>query len=87
MRIGVHYGPAYETEDPITKKTTLYGTEVSRAARIEPVTPPGAVFVTEPFAAILALEAPDDYKCRYAGNIEFAKGYGTYPIYQLTYRV
>jgi len=39
--------------------------------------------VTEPFAAILALEAPDDYRCRYAGNIEFAKGYGTYPIYQL----
>ncbi len=86
MRIGVHYGPAYETQDPITGKTTLYGTEVSRAARIEPVTPPGAVFVTEPFAAILALEAPDQYMCRYAGNIEFAKGYGTYPIYQLTHR-
>lgn len=86
MRIGVHYGPAYKTRDPITGKTTLYGTEVSRAARIEPVTPPGAVFVTEPFAAILALEAPEQYKCRYAGNIEFAKGYGTYPIYQLTHR-
>lgn len=86
MRIGVHFGPAYETRDPITGKTTFYGTEVSRAARIEPVTPPGAVFVTEPFAAILALVAPDLYKCRYAGNIEFAKGYGTYPIYQLTYR-
>lgn len=83
MRIGVHYGPAYETMDPITGKITLYGTEVSRAARIEPVTPPGAVFVTEPFAAILALEAPEEYRCRYAGNIEFAKGYGTYPIYQL----
>ncbi len=83
MRIGLHYGPAYETMDPITGKITLYGTEVSRAARIEPVTPPGAVFVTEPFAAILALEAPDEYRCRYAGKIEFAKGYGTYPIYQL----
>lgn len=86
MRIGVHFGPAYETRDPITGKTTFYGTEVSRAARIEPVTPPGAVFVTEAFAAVLALEAPELYKCRYAGNIEFAKGYGTYPIYQLTYR-
>ncbi len=83
MRIGVHYGPAYETMDPITGKITLYGTEVSRAARIEPVTPPGAVFVTEPFAAILALEAPDEYRCRYAGKIEFAKGYENYPIYQL----
>lgn len=83
MRIGVHYGPAYQTQDLITGKTTFYGTEVSRAARIEPVTPPGAVFVTEPFAAILILEASDRFKCRYVGNVEFAKGYGTYPIYRL----
>lgn len=83
MRIGVHYGPAYQTKDLITGKTTFYGTEVSRAARIEPVTPPGAVFVTEPFAAILVLEASDRFKCRYVGNVEFAKGYGTYPIYRL----
>tara|TARA_R110000772_G_scaffold173328_6_gene285303 strand:+ start:437 stop:2188 length:1752 start_codon:yes stop_codon:yes gene_type:complete len=83
MRIGVHYGPAYQTQDLITGKPTFYGTEVSRAARIEPVTPPGAVFVTEPFAAILVLEASDRFKCRYVGNVEFAKGYGTYPIYRL----
>ncbi|MEH6757528.1 MAG: adenylate/guanylate cyclase domain-containing protein [Parasphingorhabdus sp.] len=83
MRIGVHFGPAYQTEDLITGRTTFYGTEVSRAARIEPVTPPGAVFVTEPFAAILVLEASDRFKCRYVGNVEFAKGYGTYPIYRL----
>jgi len=83
MRIGVHYGPAYQTKDLITGKTTFYGTEVSRAARIEPVAPPGAVFVTEPFAAILVLEASDRFKCRYVGNVEFAKGYGTYPIYRL----
>ena len=48
MRIGAHYGPAYRTIDHITGRTTFYGTEVSKAARIEPVTPPGAVFVTEP---------------------------------------
>ena len=84
MRIGVHYGPAYEAVDPITQKITYYGSEVSRAARIEPVTPPGAVFVTAPFAAILALEAPDQFRCNYVGNIEFAKGYGVYPIYRLT---
>lgn len=86
MRIGVHYGPAYQVIDPITGKTTFYGTEVSRAARIEPVTPEGAVCVTEPFAAILQLEAPDRFSCRYLGRIEFAKGYGTYAIYRLTER-
>ena len=83
MRIGAHYGPAYRAADPITGRMNFYGTEVSRAARIEPVTPPGAVFVTEPFAAILALEAPDQFQCRYVGRIELAKGYGVYPMYRL----
>jgi len=84
MRIGAHYGPAYKTIDLITGRTTFYGTEVSKAERIEPVTPPGAVFVTEPFAAILALEARDRFRCRYVGRIALAKKYGDYPMYRLT---
>lgn len=84
MRIGAHYGPVYRTLDHVTGRITFYGTEVSRAARIEPVTPPGAVFVTEPFAAILALEAQDSFHSRYVGRIELAKGYGAYPMYRLT---
>lgn len=83
MRIGVHYGPAYRTIDHITDRVTYYGTEVSKAARIEPVTPPGAVFVTEPFAAILALEAGGAFTCRYVGRIPLAKKYGDYPMYRL----
>jgi class 3 adenylate cyclase len=84
MRIGAHYGPAYRTLDHITGRITFYGTEVSKAARIEPVTPPGAVFVTEPFAAILTLEARDRYVCRYVGRIPLAKKFGDYPMYRLT---
>ncbi len=84
MRIGVHYGPAYRTIDHITDRVTYYGTEVSKAARIEPVTPPGAVFVTEPFAAILALEAGGAFTCRYVGRIPLAKKYGDYPMYRLS---
>jgi adenylate cyclase len=84
MRIGAHYGPAYRTIDHITGRITYYGTEVSKAARIEPVTPPGAVFVTEPFAAILALEARGRFTCRYVGRIALAKKYGDYPMYRLS---
>jgi class 3 adenylate cyclase len=84
MRVGIHYGPAWRTTDHITGRTTFYGTEVSKAARIEPVTPPGAVFVTEPFAAILALESGDAFTCRYVGRIALAKKYGDYPMYRLT---
>jgi len=53
-------------------------------ARLEPVTPPGAVFVTEPFAAILALEAGGEFTCRYVGRIPLAKKYGDYPMYRLS---
>lgn len=83
MRIGAHYGPAYRMFDPITSRTNFYGTEVSRAARIEPVAPPGTVFITEPLAAILALESPDEFRCRYVGQVKLAKEYGTYPMYLL----
>ena len=83
MRIGAHYGLAYKATDRITGRTTFYGTEVSKAARIEPVTPPGAVFVTEPLAAILALEAADEFACRYMGRIPLAKKYGDFPMYKL----
>jgi adenylate cyclase len=84
MRVGAHYGSAYKATDRITGRTTFYGTEVSRAARIEPVTPPGAVFVTEPLAAILALEARERFACHYVGRISLAKNYGDYPMYRLT---
>jgi adenylate cyclase len=83
MRIGAHYGPAYRAMDHITGRINFYGNEVSMAARIEPVTPTGAVFVTEPFGAILALEAPDRFVCRYVGRIKLAKEYGNYPMYRL----
>ncbi|HET9428215.1 MAG TPA: adenylate/guanylate cyclase domain-containing protein [Allosphingosinicella sp.] len=84
MRIGAHYGPAYRTVDHITGRTTFYGTEVSKAARIEPIAPPGAVFVTEPLAAILALEAGERFACRYVGRIPLAKKYGEHPMYRLS---
>jgi len=56
LRLGCHYGPIYHTQDPILKVDNYFGAHVSRTARIEPVTPEGSVYVTEAFAAILALE-------------------------------
>jgi adenylate cyclase len=43
------------------------------------------VFVTEPFAAILALES-GAFTCRYVGRIALAKKYGDYPMYRLMRR-
>jgi class 3 adenylate cyclase len=84
MRIALHYGPTYSGYDPVTRRTTYYGSEVSRAARIEPITPSGAVYVTEPFAAVLEMEKDHPFTCAYVGKIALPKGYGTYPIYRLS---
>lgn len=84
MRIGLHLGPVYRGRDFVTGAMNYYGTEVSRTARIEPITPPGAIYVTEPFAAILALEDPRGFSSRYVGQLALAKGYGAQRMYRVS---
>ncbi|WP_310475796.1 tetratricopeptide repeat-containing protein [Sandarakinorhabdus sp.] len=84
MRVGLHFGPVYRMVDPITGQTGFIGTEVTRAARIEPVTPVGQVYVTQPFAAMLALANTSPFKLEYAGQVNLAKRYGTMALYRLS---
>ncbi len=86
MRVGAHFGPVFRAKDASEGTLDYYGTQVSRTARIEPVTPPGAVYVTEQFAATLAIEAPEAFVCRYVGPVRLAKGYGALRMYLLNRR-
>jgi class 3 adenylate cyclase len=83
LRLGGHLGPVYELDDPVTDRPNYYGAHVSRAARIEPITPEGCVYVTETFAAMLALYNADQFSCDYAGNTEMAKHYGRLRMFLL----
>ena len=82
LRLGGHFGPVFEAEDPVQRVTNFFGAHVSRTARIEPVTPPAEVYITEPFAARLAL-GPGDFASDYVGQVPAAKGYGTLRMYHL----
>jgi len=86
LRIGGHLGPVYETLDPVLGHENFFGAHVSRAARIEPITPPGCVYVTETFAAALALEHSEKFACDYVGMTEAAKGYGSMRMFLLRSR-
>ena len=86
LRIGLHHGPVFRAWDPIRNAPTYIGTQVSRAARVEPVVPPGAVYVTEPFAAILALEGGERFEAEYAGLVTLPKNYGKHRLYRLARR-
>jgi class 3 adenylate cyclase/tetratricopeptide (TPR) repeat protein len=87
VRIGLHTGPVFKGRDPIIKQDNYFGSHVSRAARIEPVTAPGCAFVSEQFAAALALTPGHNFLCEYLGLQPLAKGYDDRcPLYRLTYR-
>jgi class 3 adenylate cyclase len=86
MRVSLHFGPVYFGIDPITDRDTFYGTEISRAARVEALTPPGSVYASEPLAAVLANTSSDKFSATYVGKIDLPKGFGQYPLYALRRR-
>ena len=76
----------FEDTDPIVGTTNYFGAHVSRAARVEPITPEGSVYVTEHLAAGLALDPAGEFDCDYDGTIPAAKGYGDLGMYLLRAR-
>jgi hypothetical protein len=83
LRIGGHFGPVYRVDDPVLHRSNYLGAHVSRAARIEPITPEGCVYVTETFAAALALSDAASFSCDYVGITEMAKAYGPMRMFLL----
>ena len=82
LRMGAHIGPVFPIRDPVIGGPAFMGSHVSRTARIEPVTPPGTVYVTDAFAAALALRQ-SRYSCDYVGHMPSAKSYGRFRMYSL----
>jgi class 3 adenylate cyclase len=86
LRIGGHAGPVFRMTDPILGKTNFMGSHVSRTARMEPITPEGQVYVTEAFAALIALERDPTLTCEYVGVVPAAKDYGSFRMHLLKRR-
>ncbi|HEX8071096.1 MAG TPA: tetratricopeptide repeat-containing protein [Pyrinomonadaceae bacterium] len=81
LRVALHAGPVFACTDPILLRPTFFGTHVSRAARIEPITPPGQVYASLGFAALTYAQAVRAFTCEYVGQTPLAKGYGTFQTY------
>ena len=81
LRIGLHAGPVYACMDPVTGRLNYVGAQVSQAARIEPITPPGRVYASQAFAALAAASDRSGFHCDYVGQTGLAKNYGTYPTF------
>jgi class 3 adenylate cyclase len=83
LRIGMHTGPVFEAPDPLIGRANYFGSHVVRAARIEPVAVPGAVYVSAELAYQLAASGANQFATDYLGVLPLAKSYGTGPLYRL----
>ena len=83
LRVALHAGPVYVGRDPVTRRRTCFGTHVNNAARIEPITPPGKIYVSQAFAALAAALDLKDCPCEYVGEMPLAKNFGRFPMYVL----
>lgn len=83
-RFALDYGPLLPVRDAVQQAEKFSGRAMTRAARIEPITPPGRIFATEAFACEVAL-LPRSARlaCDYAGRIPTAKSFGSLPLYAL----
>ena len=82
LRIALHCGPVHCAIDPITGFPIFTGPHTSRAARIEPITPPGQVYASSAFAAVAAASGAD-FAMSYVGRMPLAKGYGSLGLYHV----
>lgn len=81
-RFAIDFGPLLPVHDAVQGVGKFSGRSMTRAARIEPVTPPGRIFTTEAFACEVALlPRGTGLTCDYAGRIPTAKGFGSLPLY------
>lgn len=83
VRIALHTGPVFTAVDPVIRRRSFFGSHVTRAARIEPVTAPGSVYVSEQTAALLAASGTREFACDYLGMLALAKGYGSGRLYRV----
>jgi len=84
MRISLDAGPCYSYTDPVMDKLEFCGNYVVRAARMEPVTPPGHIYASDTFVALCRAEGLARDTFSYAGRIVLPKDYGTLGVYHVT---
>jgi class 3 adenylate cyclase/tetratricopeptide (TPR) repeat protein len=83
IRVALHTGPIFQAWDPVLERENFFGQHVTRAARLEPVTGSGSVFVTEETASFLSATPLSRFACDYLGEILLPKESKAQRVYRL----
>jgi len=82
-RISLDAGPCYSYTDPIVERLEFCGAYVNRAARIEPITPPGHIYASESFVALSKAMGVKKIQFDYVGQVILPKKYGVIPAFHI----
>lgn len=84
-RISGHYGTINVFLDPLLERENTISDEVNTAARIEPVTRAGEIFVSIEFKEAFLQKVTDKHKVKFEplGMMPLAKGYGEKELFRL----
>lgn len=84
-RIAGHYGNVNIFKDPLLERDNTISNEVNTAARIEPVTRPGEIFVSKEFkeAFVHQQRVNDTVKFERLGKLPLTKGHGEWELFRL----
>jgi len=83
VRIAAHVGPLYRIYDPVIGQWSYTGSHVTRAARLEPSTDAGKVFVSLAFVALAAAERVTEFTCSRVGHRQLIKDAGELTVFEL----
>ena len=86
IRLVLHAGPVFTFADPVLGRSTCLGSHISRAARIEPITPPGQVFASQEFAALCSADDLAAVSFEFLGRIHTGRLFDEAPLYRLDRR-
>ncbi len=68
LKICGHYGLVHTAFDPFAGQQGLFGSSATLAARMEPVTAPGAIYVSEDFVSALFARGRFRHRAEYVGD-------------------
>jgi class 3 adenylate cyclase len=83
VRVGLHAAPIFIGYDPIRQTEGVVGSQVTLAARLEPIVPPNRTFATTTFVELLKRNDDERLAWDEVGITELAKGWGAEGLYNL----
>ena len=86
LRLVLHAGPVFAFTDPVLHRPMCLGAHMMRAARIEPITPPGQIYVTQEYAALCSAEDLLAVSFEFLGRLRTASLFDDAPLYRLDRR-